>query len=134
MGTLLAVLDEPTPEMRRLRALLAEGGRFPSAGPGSAPAGGPGHACRPRSAAWAATWSAVLDPWADAGGRRRRQHPLRARGGVWHKKHREAGVVPHTTIDTEAHWTKSGWHGWVYGWKLHLASPWPAVWIPWPPS
>jgi hypothetical protein len=28
--------------------------------------------------------------------------------------------VPHTSIDTEAHWTRSGWHGWVYGWKLHL--------------
>ena len=46
---------------------------------------------------------------------------LQAKGGVWHKKDREAGVVPHTTIDTEAGWTKSGWHGWVYGWKLHLA-------------
>jgi hypothetical protein len=43
---------------------------------------------------------------------------LRAKGGVWHKKDREAGVVPHTAIDTEADWTKSGWHGWVYGCKL----------------
>jgi Transposase DDE domain len=45
---------------------------------------------------------------------------LIARGGVWHKKDREKGEVPHTSIDTQAHWTKSGWHGWVYGWKLHL--------------
>jgi hypothetical protein len=45
---------------------------------------------------------------------------LWAKGGVWHKKDREAGVVPHTSIDTEAGWTKSGWHGWVYGWKLHM--------------
>ena len=56
---------------------------------------------------------------------------LTARGGVWHKKDREAGQVPHTSIDTEAHWTKSGWHGWVYGWKLHMvvsaACP---VWLP----
>jgi hypothetical protein len=56
---------------------------------------------------------------------------LTARGGVWHKKDRDAGVVPHTSIDTEAHWTKSGWHGWVYGWKLHMvvsaACP---VWLP----
>ena len=29
VGTLLAVLEEPTPEVRRLRALLSEGGRFP---------------------------------------------------------------------------------------------------------
>jgi Transposase DDE domain len=45
---------------------------------------------------------------------------LTARGGVWHKKDREAGLIRHTSIDTEAQWTKSGWHGWVYGWKLHL--------------
>jgi hypothetical protein len=49
---------------------------------------------------------------------------------VWHQKHRAAGVVPHTAIDTEAHWTKSGWHGWVYGWKLHLVSTVASVWIP----
>ena len=47
---------------------------------------------------------------------------LAAHGGVWHKKHREAGIVPHTSIDTEAGWAKSGWHGWVYGWKLHLVT------------
>ncbi len=55
---------------------------------------------------------------------------LAARGGVWHKKHREAGVVPHSSIDTEAHWTKSGWHGWVYGWKLHLVVTAADVWLP----
>src|SRR5207248_5227836 len=55
---------------------------------------------------------------------------LRARGGVWHKKDREAGMVPHTSIDTQAGWTKSGWHGWVYGWKLHLVTTVAAVWIP----
>src|SRR5215207_1673723 len=43
---------------------------------------------------------------------------------------RERGVVPHPSIDTEAAWTKSGWHGWVYGWKLHLVSTAAAVWIP----
>ena len=55
---------------------------------------------------------------------------LAARGGVWHTKHREAGVVPHTSIDTEAHWTESGWHGWVSGWKLHLVVTVAGVWIP----
>lgn len=49
---------------------------------------------------------------------------------VWHKKHQETGEVPHTRIDTQAGWTKSGWHGWVYGWKLHLAATVGAVWIP----
>lgn len=39
-------------------------------------------------------------------------------------------MVPLTSTDTEAHWTKSGWHGWVYGWKLHLAAAVADVWIP----
>jgi hypothetical protein len=39
-------------------------------------------------------------------------------------------VVPHSSIDTEAGWTKSGWHGWVYGWKLHLLTTVSSVWIP----
>jgi len=55
---------------------------------------------------------------------------LRAIGGVWHQKERAEGIVPHTPIDTEAHWTQSGWHGWVYGWKLHLVGMVAAVWIP----
>ena len=55
---------------------------------------------------------------------------LRAKGGVWHKKHREKGEVPHTSIDTEAHWSKSGHHGWWYGWKLHLACTVSSLWIP----
>jgi hypothetical protein len=56
--------------------------------------------------------------------------PLRAKGGVWHKKHRDQGLVPHTTIDTEAGWSKSGYHGWWYGWKLHLACAVTAFWLP----
>jgi hypothetical protein len=73
----------------------------------------------------------LLAPWPDGGAAAAIDSTvLRARGGVWHKKDREAGVVPHTSIDTEAHWTKSGWHGWVYGWKLHLVTTVAAVWIP----
>lgn len=48
---------------------------------------------------------------------------------VWHKSEQETGVVPHSRIDTEAGWTKSGWHGWVYGWKLHVAATVGEVWI-----
>jgi len=128
---LLAVLAEPTPEMVRLRALLTEGGRFP---------------CRRtwerRLATIPATLPAqigclgrelvrLIEPWSDCGRAAAIDSTvLRAAGGVWHKKYREAGVVPHTSIDTEAHWTKSGWHGWVYGWKLHLVTTVAAVWIP----
>ena len=38
--------------------------------------------------------------------------------------------MPYTSIDTEAHWTKSGWHGWVYSWKLHVVATVAKVWIP----
>ncbi|MEM7031207.1 MAG: transposase [Chloroflexota bacterium] len=55
---------------------------------------------------------------------------LRANGGVWHKKDREKGVVPHSSIDTQAHWSKSGYHGWWYGWKLHLACAVTHFWLP----
>jgi hypothetical protein len=55
---------------------------------------------------------------------------LRANGGVWHKKHRQQGIVPHSSIDTEANWSKSGYHGWWYGWKLHLACAVTSFWLP----
>ena len=54
---------------------------------------------------------------------------LQAKGGVWHKKDKKAGRYP-IHLSTEAEWTKSGWHGWVYGWKLHLAICVCEVWIP----
>jgi hypothetical protein len=55
---------------------------------------------------------------------------MRASGAPWHKKDREAGVIPNTSIDTDAHWTRSGWHGWVFGYKLHLIVTIANVWIP----
>lgn len=55
---------------------------------------------------------------------------LRASGAHWNKKDREAGTIPNTTIDTDANWTRSGWHGWCYGYKLHLISTIAEVWIP----
>jgi hypothetical protein len=129
---LLTVLDQPTAEMAQLRALLTlPDGRYPTrrtwerrlaALPGTLPAQ---IACLGRQLV------AAIRPWAACGRAVAIDSTaLRAKGGVWHKKDREAGVVPHTSIDTEAHWTKSGWHGWVYGWKLHLATTVAAVWIP----
>jgi len=55
---------------------------------------------------------------------------LRASGSVWHKKQREKGEIPVGSIDTEAHWTKSGWHAWVYGWKVHVAATVADIWLP----
>ena len=130
-GELLAVLDEPTAEMMQVRALLSEHGRWPCRRtwerrlahlPDSLPAQ---LGCLGRCLV------DQLQPWADCGRAVAIDSTtLQARGGVWHAKHRKAGVVPHTSIDTEAHWTKSGWHGWVYGWKLHLVSTVAGVWIP----
>ena len=128
---LLTVLDQPTAEMQQLRALLTEAGRYPTRRTWerrlrALPATLPGQiGCLGR------VLVELLQPWAVAGRAGAMDSTvLRALGGVWHKKHREAGIVPHSSIDTEAGWTKSGWHGWVYGWKLHLVVTVAAVWIP----
>jgi hypothetical protein len=120
---LLSVLEQPTAEMQALRAVLTVDGRYPTrrtwerrlkAIPATLPAQ---IGCLGRYLV------ALIQPWATCGGAASIDSTvLRANGGVWHKKHREQGVVPHTSIDTEAGWTKSGWHGWVYGWKLHLVA------------
>lgn len=128
---LLTALAEPTPEMQALRQALTSGGRFPirrtwerrlKALPASLPAriGCLGRYLVDRMSPWTSCGRAVaIDSTV-----------LRARGGVWHRKDRAAGVVPQRAIDTEAHWTKSGWHGWVYGWKLHLVTTVADLWIP----
>ena len=41
-------------------------------------------------------------------------------GGIWHKKHMQQGVVPHKSIDTDASWAKSAYHGWRFGYGLHI--------------
>jgi Transposase DDE domain len=128
---LLAILGQPTVEMQALRERLTCDGRFPTRRTwerrlNALPATLPG-----RIACLGTHLVARLQPWADSGAAVAIDSTvLPARGGVWHKKDREAGVVPHSSIDTEAHWTKSGWHGWVYGWKLHLVVTVAAVWIP----
>src|SRR5215210_2693641 len=131
VGELLAVLQEDTPQMQEVRKLLSEGGRFPSkstfqrrlkALPDSLPE---------QIGALGRHLVEVLNPWESRGRAVAIDSTvLQAKGGVWHKKDREAGKVPHSSIDTEAVWTKSGWHGWVYGWKLHVAICVCEVWIP----
>jgi hypothetical protein len=131
VGELLAVLEEGSAQMQEVRQLLFEGGRFPSrrtfqrrlkALPNSLP---DQIGCLGRYLV------EVLKPWESRGRAVAIDSTtLQAKGGVWHKKDKEAGVVPHTSIDTEAGWTKSGWHGWVYGLKLHLAITVAGMWIP----
>ena len=128
---LLSVLAQDTSEMRSLRMLLTLDGQYPSRRtwerrlkrlPATLPAQ---IGCLGRHLV------TLIQPFANCGRAAAIDSTvLRSRGGVWHKKDREAGVVPHTSIDTEAHWTKSGWHGWVYGWKLHLIATVAGVWIP----
>lgn len=47
---------------------------------------------------------------------------FKARGPVWHQSDREAGCIPNNlrALDTDASWSKSGYHGWVYGYCIHL--------------
>jgi len=111
---LVAVLEEPTPEMRCLRTLLTEHGRYPTR-----------RTFERRLRALPATLPEqigclgrhlvdILVPWPEGTAAVAIDStPLRAHGGVWHQKDRAEGKVPHMSIDTEAHWTKSGWHGWV---------------------
>jgi hypothetical protein len=122
VGELLAVVEEPTPEMRMVRELLilSEEGRFPTRRTfqrrliKALPESLPEHiGCLGRYLV------EVLKPWESRGRAVALESTvLQAKGGVWHKKDGEAGIVAHSSIDTEAGWTKSGWHGWVYGWKL----------------
>jgi hypothetical protein len=35
---------------------------------------------------------------------------FRAKGGLWHKSQKEAGVPPHPSVDTDASWAKSPYH------------------------
>jgi hypothetical protein len=130
---LLSVLAQPTAEMQHLREVLSAQGQFPArrtwerrlkAIPDTLPAQ---IGCLGRHLL------DLIQPWASCGRAVAIDSTvLRSRGGVWHQKHREKGEVPHTSIDTQAHWTKSGWHGWVYGWKLHVVSVVASVWFPLP--
>lgn len=47
---------------------------------------------------------------------------FKARGPVWHQTDRKAAQVPKhlSNLDTDATWSKSGYHGWVYGYGLHI--------------
>lgn len=129
--SLLNFLEQETGLTQQLRVLLTEKGRFPSrrtwerrlkALPETLPqqVGYLGRLLVAELQPWQASGRAVaLD-----------STPLRAKGGVWHQQDRKQGIIPHSSIDTEAGWSKSGYQGWWYGWKLHLACAVSSVWIP----
>ena len=47
---------------------------------------------------------------------------FKALGPVWHQSDRKAGRIPEKlrNLDTDASWSKSAYHGWVYGYGLHM--------------
>ena len=49
---------------------------------------------------------------------------FKAAGPVWHQKDRLTNEIPKGLrgVDTAAAWSKSGYHGWVYGYGLHLTA------------
>jgi hypothetical protein len=110
---LLSFLEQDDPVAHQIRPLLMEHGRFPARRTwerrfATLPARLPaliGCLGRPLVT--------LLQPWAVQGHATAIDStPLRANGGVWHQKHRLAGAVPHSSIDTAAAWSKSGYHGW----------------------
>jgi hypothetical protein len=125
------VLSQPSAEILEIRAVLFPGGRMPSRRtferrlkrlPESLPA---------QIHSLGQHLLALYQPWARCGRAVAVDSTaLKAQGAPWHKKDRAAGHVPNTSIDTDAHWTKSGWHGWVFGYKLHLVTTVSAIWIP----
>lgn len=128
---LLSVLQQPTPEMKELRSLLTHNGRFPSRRTWERRLNAIPESLPDQIACLGKHLVRLINPWEHLGRAGAIDSTLlRAKGGVWHKKHREQGIVPHTSIDTDADWSKSGHHGWVYGWKLHLVCTVASVWIP----
>jgi hypothetical protein len=119
---LLAFLHQAAPVVAHLRPLLTEHGQCPTRRTwerrlAALPPTLPG-----RMGRLGRHLVTVLKPWAQQGhGPAGDSTMVRAHGGVWHKKERDAGVVPPSSLDTDAPWSKSGWHGWGYGWKLHWA-------------
>lgn len=49
---------------------------------------------------------------------------FKAQGPVWHKKDMQAGIIPVglRNVDRDATWSKSGYHGWLYGYGLHTTT------------
>lgn len=47
---------------------------------------------------------------------------FKALGPVWHQSDRQEGRIPEKLrkLDTDATWSKSAYHGWVYGYAIHM--------------
>lgn len=72
--------------------------------------------------AFVGRWAEALHPEFDSRVLIEDASLFKAHGPVWHQSDRLAGRVPEKLrkLDQEASWRKSAYHGWVYGYSLHL--------------
>jgi len=72
--------------------------------------------------AFLGAWSEDLDEAFDSKVLYEDKSLFKAQGPVWHQSDRKAGRIPEglRNLDTDATWSKSGYHGWVYGYGLHI--------------
>lgn len=72
--------------------------------------------------AFVGRWAEALHPEFDSRVLVEDASLFKACGPVWHQADRLAGRVPEKLrhLDQEASWRKSAYHGWVYGYSLHL--------------
>lgn len=72
--------------------------------------------------AFVGRWAEALGPEFDSRVLIEDASLFKADGPVWHQADRLAGRVPEKlrNLDQEASWRKSAYHGWVYGYSLHL--------------
>lgn len=68
-------------------------------------------------------WTSALSPKFDSRALIEDGSLFKAHGPVWHQSDRNAGRIPEKlrNLDTDASWRKSAYHGWVYGYSLHLS-------------
>lgn len=126
-----AVLSQPSAEILLIRTVLFPGGRIPSRRTFERRLKRLPDTLEEQISVLGAHLVDLFAPWErSARAAAIDSTCLRASGAPWHKKYRKAGIIPNTSIDTDAHWTKSGWHGWVFGYKLHLIVTIADVWIP----
>jgi len=71
--------------------------------------------------AWLGDWAEDLDEAFQGKDRFEDKSLFKALGPGWHQKDRKAGRIPEglRTLDQEATWSKSAYHGWVYGYAGH---------------
>jgi hypothetical protein len=125
LGELLAVLEEQTPQMQKVRQLLSEGGRFPSKRTFERRLKAlPNSLAEQRSAVWDATWWKCSSPGrvAEELGKScsppQQHHFAGKRWSVAQERQRRSWhTVAHTSIDTEAGWRPRavGTAGWCMG-------------------